>query len=139
MRGCVSAGMIAAIYNLGLMDTFDAVYGSSAGSLVGAYAIAGQVIVSGVKPCTATLHSVVPFGGTTSLWKVVRVLAACHPVSDKVLQVHVAGFSVCFILDGSVLVLDDLDYVLIAFSPSRYPFVYSRLCFFLLSKVYASC
>lgn len=43
MRGCVSAGMIAAIYNLGLMDTFDAVYGSSAGSLVGAYAIAGQV------------------------------------------------------------------------------------------------
>lgn len=43
MRGCVSAGMIAAVVNLGVMDTFDAVYGSSAGSLVGAYAIAGQV------------------------------------------------------------------------------------------------
>lgn len=43
MRGCVSAGMIAAVVTLGLMDTFDAVYGSSAGSLVGAYAIAGQV------------------------------------------------------------------------------------------------
>lgn len=43
MRGCVSAGMIAAVSTLGLMDTFDAVYGSSAGSLVGAYAIAGQV------------------------------------------------------------------------------------------------
>lgn len=43
MRGCVSAGMMATIYDLGLMDTFDAVYGSSAGSLVGAYAIAGQV------------------------------------------------------------------------------------------------
>lgn len=43
MRGCVSAGMIATLYNLDLMDTFDAVYGSSAGSLVGAYAIAGQV------------------------------------------------------------------------------------------------
>ncbi|CBJ30949.1 conserved unknown protein [Ectocarpus siliculosus] len=42
MRGCVSAGMIAAVSTLGLMDTFDAVYGSSAGSLVGAYAIAGQ-------------------------------------------------------------------------------------------------
>eukprot|EP00903_Cladosiphon_okamuranus_P016650 g15353.t1 len=42
MRGCVSAGMIAAVVTLGLMDTFDAVYGSSAGSLVGAYAIAGQ-------------------------------------------------------------------------------------------------
>lgn len=43
MRGCVSAGMIAAVWSFGLMDTFDAVYGSSAGSLVGAYAIAGQV------------------------------------------------------------------------------------------------
>lgn len=43
MRGCVSAGMIAAVSTFGLMDTFDAVYGSSAGSLVGAYAIAGQV------------------------------------------------------------------------------------------------
>ena len=43
MRGCVSAGMVAAVSTLGLMDTFDAVYGSSAGSLVGAYAIAGQV------------------------------------------------------------------------------------------------
>ncbi|CAM9416329.1 unnamed protein product [Scytosiphon promiscuus] len=42
MRGCVSAGMIATILTLGLMDTFDAVYGSSAGSLVGAYAIARQ-------------------------------------------------------------------------------------------------
>lgn len=46
MRGCVSAGMIAAIYDLGLMDMFDAVYGSSAGSLVGAYAIAGQVLAT---------------------------------------------------------------------------------------------
>lgn len=44
MRGCVSAGMIAAVSTLGLMDTFDAVYGSSAGSLIGAYAIAGQVL-----------------------------------------------------------------------------------------------
>ena len=43
MRGCVSAGMIAAVSTFGLMDSFDAVYGSSAGSLVGAYAIAAQV------------------------------------------------------------------------------------------------
>jgi hypothetical protein len=34
MRGCVSAGMIASVVSLGLMDTFDAVYGSSAGGLV---------------------------------------------------------------------------------------------------------
>lgn len=51
MRGCVSAGMIAAVSTLGLMDTFDAVYGSSAGSLVGAYAIAGQVSKVGGRCC----------------------------------------------------------------------------------------
>jgi predicted patatin/cPLA2 family phospholipase len=34
MRGCVSAGMAAAIMGIGGMDAVDAVYGSSAGSLV---------------------------------------------------------------------------------------------------------
>jgi predicted acylesterase/phospholipase RssA len=42
MRGCVSAGMISAMIELGLMGTVDAVFGSSAGSLVGAYALSGQ-------------------------------------------------------------------------------------------------
>jgi hypothetical protein len=31
MRGCVGAGMLAAINHLGLRDAFDVVYGSSAG------------------------------------------------------------------------------------------------------------
>jgi hypothetical protein len=39
MRGCVSAGMIASVVSLGLMDSFDAVYGSSAGGLVSACSI----------------------------------------------------------------------------------------------------
>jgi len=43
MRGCVAAGMITAIWYLGLQSAVDVVYGSSAGSLVGAYFIAGQV------------------------------------------------------------------------------------------------
>jgi len=43
MRGCVSAGMVAALYYLGLEDHFDAVYGSSAGSLIGAYFITRQL------------------------------------------------------------------------------------------------
>ncbi len=43
MRGCVAAGMVAAIQHLGLTDGLDAVYGSSAGSLVGAYLLARQV------------------------------------------------------------------------------------------------
>eukprot|EP01032_Pedospumella_encystans_P010127 gene10127-11864_t len=42
MRGCVAAGMITAFDYLGLKDSIDVIYGSSAGSLVGAYYISGQ-------------------------------------------------------------------------------------------------
>lgn len=45
MRGAVSAGMAAAIASLGLTDAFDSVYGSSAGSIVGAYMISRQMCV----------------------------------------------------------------------------------------------
>lgn len=43
MRGCVSAGMVAALTALGLSDTVDKIYGSSAGSVVGAYMVSRQV------------------------------------------------------------------------------------------------
>ncbi|CAB9496200.1 Patatin-like phospholipase [Seminavis robusta] len=43
MRGAVSAGMASAIACLGLHDTFDAIYGSSAGSVVGSYMISRQM------------------------------------------------------------------------------------------------
>lgn len=42
MRGCVSAGMTAAMIFLGLQDTIDVVYGSSAGAMIGAYFISRQ-------------------------------------------------------------------------------------------------
>jgi predicted patatin/cPLA2 family phospholipase len=42
MRGVVSAGMVAGLEVLGLTDAFDAVFGSSAGALNGAYFLAGQ-------------------------------------------------------------------------------------------------
>mmetsp|Transcript_27280 Transcript_27280/g.45471 ORF Transcript_27280/g.45471 Transcript_27280/m.45471 type:complete len:520 (+) Transcript_27280:25-1584(+) len=42
MRGCIAAGMAAAVRELGLVDSIDAVYGSSAGSLIGAYLLSGQ-------------------------------------------------------------------------------------------------
>jgi predicted patatin/cPLA2 family phospholipase len=42
MRGVVSAGMVAALEQLGLTGAFDAVYGSSAGAINGAYFLAGQ-------------------------------------------------------------------------------------------------
>ena len=44
MRGIVSAGMAAGLECLGLRDTIDRVYGSSAGSLNGAFLIAGQAL-----------------------------------------------------------------------------------------------
>jgi predicted acylesterase/phospholipase RssA len=37
MRGCVTAGMVTAIHYLGLEDTFDVIYGSSAGTVIGSY------------------------------------------------------------------------------------------------------
>eukprot|EP00522_Entomoneis_paludosa_P005910 CAMPEP_0172459880 /NCGR_PEP_ID=MMETSP1065-20121228/34512_1 /TAXON_ID=265537 /ORGANISM="Amphiprora paludosa, Strain CCMP125" /LENGTH=634 /DNA_ID=CAMNT_0013214725 /DNA_START=62 /DNA_END=1966 /DNA_ORIENTATION=- len=43
MRGCVSAGMICALGHLNLTDVFDVVYGSSAGTIVGAYLITNQL------------------------------------------------------------------------------------------------
>jgi predicted acylesterase/phospholipase RssA len=43
MRGCVSAGMAAAIGYLNLTDSFDVVYGSSAGTVIGSYLITNQV------------------------------------------------------------------------------------------------
>lgn len=47
MRGCVAAGMGAALHHLNLTDCVDVVYGSSAGSLVGAYLLTRQVPLFG--------------------------------------------------------------------------------------------
>lgn len=45
MRGAVSAGMASAIAVLGLSDAFDSIYGSSAGSVVGAYMVSRQMCI----------------------------------------------------------------------------------------------
>lgn len=42
MRGVVSAGMVVALEQMGLLECFDVVYGSSAGAMNGAYLVAGQ-------------------------------------------------------------------------------------------------
>ena len=47
MRGCVAAGMITALSHLGLDKSVDVVYGSSAGSMVGAYFISEQLPYEG--------------------------------------------------------------------------------------------
>jgi len=51
MRGVVSAGMAAAIEQLGLTDSFDEVHGASAGSFNGAFLLAGQATyLTGLYP-----------------------------------------------------------------------------------------
>jgi len=45
MRGAVSAGMTAALASLGLADTIDIVYGSSAGSVIAAYLLSDQMCI----------------------------------------------------------------------------------------------
>jgi predicted patatin/cPLA2 family phospholipase len=42
MRGTVSAGMALALHELGLMPAFDAVYGSSAGAITGAWLLSSE-------------------------------------------------------------------------------------------------
>jgi predicted patatin/cPLA2 family phospholipase len=42
MRGVISAGMVVALERMGWLGYFDAVYGSSAGAMNGAYFVAGQ-------------------------------------------------------------------------------------------------
>jgi predicted patatin/cPLA2 family phospholipase len=42
MRGVVSAGMVCALEQLGMLNVFDAIYGSSAGAAIAAYFSAGQ-------------------------------------------------------------------------------------------------
>ena len=43
MQGIISGAMCLRLSELGLRDTFDAVYGASAGAINGAYFITGQV------------------------------------------------------------------------------------------------
>ena len=57
MRGCVSAGATAALNILGLHDTIDVVYGSSAGAMIAAYFISRQF--SGVQ----IYHDILPSAG----------------------------------------------------------------------------
>lgn len=45
MRGAVSAGMASAIAVLGLSNVFDSIYGSSAGSVIGAYMVSRQMCI----------------------------------------------------------------------------------------------
>ena len=73
MRGCVSAGATAALNILGVHDTIDVVYGSSAGAMIGAYFISRQF--SGVQ----IYHDILPSAGKRFIDKGKLLFAAGLP------------------------------------------------------------
>ena len=73
MRGCVSAGATAALNILGIHDTIDVVYGSSAGAMIGAYFISRQF--SGVQ----IYHDILPSAGSRFIDKGKLLFAAGLP------------------------------------------------------------
>jgi predicted patatin/cPLA2 family phospholipase len=74
MRGVVSAGMTAAIEQLGLRDAFDEVHGASAGAFNGAFLLAGQA---------AYLTALYPHGfGDPSFVNVRDTLMRRRPIFD---------------------------------------------------------
>ncbi|CAM9219890.1 unnamed protein product, partial [Discosporangium mesarthrocarpum] len=80
MRGCVGAGMVSCLHYLGLADSFDAVYGASAGSLVGAYFVSRQ------SNGTAVYHDVLPCAGSKFVDKSQLPQALGLPLPQDLLQ-----------------------------------------------------
>jgi hypothetical protein len=99
MRGAVSAGMAAAIASLGLCDAFDAVYGSSAGSVVGAYMVSRQM-------CVDVYTHVLPAAQTLFVCKRRMAAGLFASAIDVMLKNNVwgqktsPGMNISFVLDG---------------------------------------
>lgn len=98
MRGSVSAGMAAAIASLGLADAVDSIYGSSAGSVVGAYLVSRQMCMDVyVNILTNAKRQFV------CTRRLVRSLAAAGV--DMIMPSELAsratpGMNISFVLDG---------------------------------------
>lgn len=93
MAGSVSAGMCAALESLGLVESFDVIYGSSSGALNASYAAAGQAraraslyelaAASGLVDPRQALRGRPPF----RLAELVNSLLRAYPHSQRVLRV----------------------------------------------------
>jgi hypothetical protein len=59
MAGAVSGGMCAALEALGLIDSFDLIYGSSAGSINASYTAAGQAQLRAPLYLAAARHGLI--------------------------------------------------------------------------------
>ena len=108
MRGAVSAGMAAALMCLGLSDSFDTIYGSSAGSVIGAYMVSRQL-------CMDVYVDILPaakgnFVCLKRLWKSIcldmlhstlsqRVTTTASPAVTPTSRNDQPGLNTSFILD----------------------------------------
>ena len=100
MRGAVSAGMAAAIASLGLCDAFDSIYGSSAGSVVGAYMVSRQM-------CLDVYTSVLPAAQRKFVCKKRMMAGIMANAFDLMLgsmyassKLSTPGMNISFVLDG---------------------------------------
>lgn len=100
MRGAVSAGMAAAIASLGLCDAFDAIYGSSAGSVVGAFMVSRQM-------CVDVYTQVLPAATTKFVCKKRMVAGIMASAVDWMMgslyassKLGTPGMNISFVLDG---------------------------------------
>jgi predicted patatin/cPLA2 family phospholipase len=91
MAGSVSAGMCIALESLGLVESFDVIYGSSSGALNASYLAAGQVRSRAALYLAAAEGRLVDPGRALrgrppfQLTEVVHSLLCAHPHDDRVL------------------------------------------------------
>jgi predicted patatin/cPLA2 family phospholipase len=91
MAGAVSAGMCVALESLGLIASFDAIYGSSSGALNASYTAAGQASSrAGLYPRAAEARLVDPRRALRGrplfrLGEIVNSLLVAHPHDERVL------------------------------------------------------
>jgi len=108
MRGCVAAGMAAAIGSLGLSDTIDKIYGSSAGSVIGSYLVSRQMCVDvyvDILPAAKRLFvckTRIVRGLAQSLVEVLRKTLRLKSGTDSSSSVRkpAPGMNISFVLDS---------------------------------------
>jgi predicted patatin/cPLA2 family phospholipase len=103
MRGAVSAGATAALHYLGLAGTFDCVYGSSAGSMIGAYFVSRQY--GGIS----VYHDILPSAGRKFIDKS-KLLSIGVPSRYKWFPLKNDVFNLDFLLYKVMSITQKFDY-----------------------------
>lgn len=109
MRGVVSAGMLTALEHLGYANVFDAVFGSSAGSINCAYFLANQSAYG-----TSIYYNDANCSSFISWW---RVFSTRPPMELDYLLYHV--FKNVKVLDWKAILLSGIEFNVLASSLDR--------------------